>query len=472
MNADVRVLNLEFLTPVYIGSGNELDPLSYVVRKGSDGKDYLYLVDIESWLADNSSNEDILNAFNEMTFQDLRIYVAKNIPLSNYVLESIPISSAEFTKTYNKMLRNKKDENQLLVELMPRNNVQHRPYIPGSSIKGAIRTAIANQHINIKKDDKSNWRDLNKAIFGPPIEDILKYLKLSDAALPPSSTQIVQPLEISKNPERKSKTSKNFKNFAETTQSLALTNGLNTFIKISLNSSPPTPSLPKKNRVRPFVLEDLFQWLNDFYIQKYRQEIKKFYQQFHLEYISKNLEQINQKVDSIEKNSQRSALLRIGHYSHVECVTLNDLRQPKTRNNKYGTTRTLAEGKVPFGWVKVSIDEQHYSPKIFYVESSSSRLDKGKEASKEIDGMQAKEEETYKAEVLLEDLRKRLYAISIPKLAGTLPNIAKEILEAEDQKYAALAANEVLNFIKSKKLHKKFKIKDWYKKLVEIGSKE
>ena len=49
-------------------------------------------------------------------------------------------------------------------------------------------------------------------------------------------------------------------------------------------------------------------------------------------------------------------MLRVGHYSHIESVTV-DNNQPLTRKTKdrkllpYGTTRTLANGKYPFGWI-------------------------------------------------------------------------------------------------------------------------
>jgi len=52
-------------------------------------------------------------------------------------------------------------------------------------------------------------------------------------------------------------------------------------------------------------------------------------------------------------------LIRIGHFSHVECITLDEVRKPRTRRGRdgrplpWGKTRTLANGIYPFGWAKL-----------------------------------------------------------------------------------------------------------------------
>lgn len=52
-------------------------------------------------------------------------------------------------------------------------------------------------------------------------------------------------------------------------------------------------------------------------------------------------------------------ILRVGHYSQVEFVTVKN-NNPFTHKGKqgtplpYGTTRTLADGLYPFGWIKLT----------------------------------------------------------------------------------------------------------------------
>jgi hypothetical protein len=61
-------------------------------------------------------------------------------------------------------------------------------------------------------------------------------------------------------------------------------------------------------------------------------------------------------------------LIRIGHFSHVECITLDGVREPKTRSVSgrpmpYGTTRTLANGLYPFGWAKLEFVDLESVPR-------------------------------------------------------------------------------------------------------------
>ena len=71
------------------------------------------------------------------------------------------------------------------------------------------------------------------------------------------------------------------------------------------------------------------------------------------------------KVIKLKTNE---TLIRIGHFSHVECITLDDVREPQTRTVKgkrmpYGTTRTLANGLYPFGWAKLEFLDLESKPR-------------------------------------------------------------------------------------------------------------
>ena len=46
-------------------------------------------------------------------------------------------------------------------------------------------------------------------------------------------------------------------------------------------------------------------------------------------------------------------ILRVGHYSQIEFITVRD-NSPVTLKGKHGTTRTLANGLFPFGWIRLT----------------------------------------------------------------------------------------------------------------------
>jgi len=90
---------------------------------------------------------------------------------------------------------------------------------------------------------------------------------------------------------------------------------------------------------------------NRFYREKLEMEHRKFYRNSSLERFSKAL------IDMVmEKNA---FLLRVGRFSGVESVTLDEYRNPKTpgKKGKWGTSRNVAEGMYPMGWVKVTVEE-------------------------------------------------------------------------------------------------------------------
>jgi hypothetical protein len=51
--------------------------------------------------------------------------------------------------------------------------------------------------------------------------------------------------------------------------------------------------------------------------------------------------------------------MRLGRFSGVESVTLDNYRNPKPPGGKtiWGTSRNLTEGLYPMGWVKVEVSD-------------------------------------------------------------------------------------------------------------------
>lgn len=130
-------VNAEILTPVHIGDGTELEPLEYVIREK------FYKVNLEEWLSTLSGGK--AEEFKRLTGKEyaqksiltsLRRFVKENIDIDKYTEWSVDVSET-VKRRYEE--RFNAPENQLPVS--PFIRTANKPFLPGSSIKGAIRTA-------------------------------------------------------------------------------------------------------------------------------------------------------------------------------------------------------------------------------------------------------------------------------------------------------------------------------------------
>lgn len=181
--------NLEILTPVHIGTGEKIGSVEYVLDKG------LHRIDMNELFKDSTFKVQTFINFSE----NRNCYLGefnKELALK-YTLYYVAIDSKIESELLNQIKNNRSaDINEF------KKNVFNQPYIPGSSMKGAIRTAILwyilkndsnklQDVINIRqKMIKQNPKNPKKAdnkilesIFGKdPNYDFLRVLQVSDTA--------------------------------------------------------------------------------------------------------------------------------------------------------------------------------------------------------------------------------------------------------------------------------------------------
>ena len=153
-------LTISTLTPVHIGTGEDYEPGNYIIDKG-----YLYAFD-PSVLAGKLTElqaQQLLSIvekepINEQALIHLQQFFKQNSALAKDIASyKVPVSK-ELEQFYEKRLghvvqhernnrnrRHKKVVNKLEIERSCQNHHNHQYYIPGSSLKGAIRTAIIDQ---------------------------------------------------------------------------------------------------------------------------------------------------------------------------------------------------------------------------------------------------------------------------------------------------------------------------------------
>ena len=406
---ELHNVNLHVLSPIHIGTDQELDPFSYVIRD-----DNLLLIDLIRWMEIYPEKEKLHGMMDSDNFAEIRTFIAEKIDPESVTLGSIPIKSSRLISAYNRIIKTKDPRNQLLIDGMTRNEISQVAYIPGSSIKGAIRTAIANHFVKIAGVTSKNKRkifkpvlepDYNEKIFGRINEDPMRNVKLSDVSLDSFGSMIVEAEEYSLK-EDKPKTPKGYKEVSDN----LCQGGRPVVYPLRLSMEP--FSLHGQNIDVSFVINALYR----FYVSKYRDEFSKFYSLGHAEQIRQNIAPMSLEIANLRTNE---TLVRVGHFSHVECVTLDNVREPQTRTVKgkrmpYGTTRTLANGLYPFGWVKLEFADLESSPRAenhwpFSIEELEKAVEvKKKSAEKTRMAAQAAQaiRQQEKAELLAEEKRK------------------------------------------------------------------
>ena len=343
-------VDLHILSPVHIGAGQELDPFSYIIRK-----DNLLLFDLLKWMNGYENKDELNKKMDSEDFVALRSYISEHFNNDDAILCSIPVKSRDVMERYRKAVQDKRSENQAIVNFMTKNEITKIPYIPGSSIKGSVRTAIASRFVSEAGVQKYNKEKYNEKIFGKQVlKNPMKNLKISDINLDPAGSFIYEAKEFSIKPDKTPTPKGGFEASASLCE-------LNSDVSIPLRFILKNFKLFDNIIDLQFIVDTLYK----FYMPKYKDEYKKFYSTSRAKEIQQAMATVNMEAVNLKSNE---TFIRIGRFSHVECVTLDKIRDPKTRKKNgeflpWGKTRTLANGLYPFGWVKLEFKNLPANPR-------------------------------------------------------------------------------------------------------------
>ena len=337
-------LNCEILSPIHIGSGNEIDPLNYLIAGGR-----LHRISFEDFVAglNDEQRAKFENLIDKGTLIDLRKFVEEKIDKDRDTVYSIEVSP-KVDGLYKAKIND--IQNQLLISPFIRSEGEATPLIPGSSVKGAIRTAVVSE-LAVKSDLPKPKEPRDEYTFESRVlgykdakDDPFRGIKIRDKFLQKDNTIVRDVRNMSK--KRGGSLMKNDIQIICEVSHSSLTDKTVDFIsEISFDDK----LFNTKFLSRTITMEQIIKSCRDFYSDKMNQEHKKFYAGSEIEKISTQLLNTPLNDDSF--------LLRIGRFSGVESVTLDKYRNPKPPGNKavWGTSRNLAEGLYPMGWVKVTV---------------------------------------------------------------------------------------------------------------------
>lgn len=350
---------LHIMSPVHIGCDDVYEPTSFRIDENRkkliefDPMDFIKaLPDADRQkFTDYCMRGDISSIVNIYKFISGKQVKGREVEIADGLLEHykkvITLSNRDEKKI-------KQELNQFAISRTAYNSHNNLPYIPGSSLKGAIRTAYLsklamNREIKGRKDKA---KDLEVDLLGGRFEtDPFRMVKPSDF-LPVGDVKTKIMYAVNK----KKKTSKfeargPFQIF-ETIKEGAVFEG-------TIHIQQPQPTAGIKN---PIQLEELLKSTHFFYRKIVNEEDE----------VTKNIGAGSIVVNSIvskfkEKRGESAFLLRIGRHSGAEAVTIEGNRDIKIMQGKgqqpkyldHATTFWLASetskpnaniGLVPFGW--------------------------------------------------------------------------------------------------------------------------
>lgn len=191
---DTTPIAITTLSPVHIGCGEDIDPTQYLIEDG-----VLYQFDpVQAGLPGNLRKDlmAVLNAGkNDLIPQLQRFFQTNGEHFKAATVRGMPVASG-VAKTYDSRVgkvaqreaQGRNVANKLEIERTAFNPYSQLPLLPGSSIKGAIRTAIldaCNRGAPLQRDptgrDEKNSALQTRLLGGSFATDPLRLLKIGDA---------------------------------------------------------------------------------------------------------------------------------------------------------------------------------------------------------------------------------------------------------------------------------------------------
>jgi CRISPR-associated protein Csm5 len=359
-------LELEVLTGIHIGSGDEIDPLSYLIipREASDtGEPLMLRFRVETLVKhlNETGRKKLVELIDSGDPIKVRKQFAKMVQ-SLYGERPIVDYSSAVTSSVSRTFHENVDSlrNQLIVRTIFRSGIDHAPVVPGSSLKGALRTAVlqelgkANPQIirSAYQEPNERYRKLDESRLlqyrGPAQSDPFRSLMIADSKVQGKRSTIVcsgtlwRPGKENTSPDLTMEVLRGRLLDGDATATIAVTMN-----NMAFNAGRKTTSGNDSFNPPEILLnlESVFSASNRFYRELFNRELKEFYlSTFDPAYRDAAME-LSDIIDKMDENNE--ILIRVGRHSHKEFMTVHD--QPL----RFGRSRTLIEyGNrcVPAGW--------------------------------------------------------------------------------------------------------------------------
>ena len=369
MKTKIRKYSLDVtaLTPIHItdGANDDMTPLEYVVTDENLLR-HFNLSAFVSKLTGDELNEFTRIAENEKVSEIcgfIREFWRKNPEICSELVKW-SCNAGDLGPFYSAIEEEQEEEKRLF--LKPFIKTADTLYLPGSSVKGAFRTALISRMLAEKPvaesmNRKSNFlesktigayrMDRSKKIIQDATRDPFKILKVADAHFSKPGSTIRRVYNLKTVPDKghaEKKTGDTFLMFAE-----CMDEKVEGQVSIVIDSR--FSRFPNKIG-RSFSAEDLFQACKYFTRKLLEHEIDAFFARFDKSNTNSDIADLYN--DFLKMNEEKGAfIMRIGRYSGRNSTSFNIFNsngreEPKSRN------LVLDKGRyLPLGWLHVRYRE-------------------------------------------------------------------------------------------------------------------
>ena len=395
MPKKIYTIEIEPLTGVHIGTGETLTPIDYAVKPVNRKDMYLKFSSdkiLDRLISEGSDLSAFYTASDNRNMKALRDFFHAHLTKSSDIDYPCDVT-AGFLQAYTRNKNKDPLENAAEVLQMYRPAGSKQPVIPGSSLKGAIRTAVLNQILsnlsNAAYDTEydnlhGNLTDAEKALQKTLLmssnekNDPFRTVLIEDTVFEPKNTQLVGLLKnISASNDELIPLQLQLQ--AEVLRGTLIGGSAKAHTHLIIDEGLQRASIAenkgKKNKAFRFnkaiSMGDLAKACNYFFMREFKNEYGAFYRDSEdriaiIKKLKDELDKIDARKDTVS-NAAGCFMIRVGRWSQVEFVTLEkNFRQPKVpmkggKSRESGTTRTVFDydGEyVPLGWCKCTYSEQ------------------------------------------------------------------------------------------------------------------
>lgn len=363
-------ITLTALSPVHIGSGSVLEPLEYdiVERKSQDGSVWFVEVyDLPALLSGMSDRDrdEYDRTIDRGDLAGVRAWLRARFDRATHSRFGVQVQP-EAARTLRDGLDRMQRQGE--IELSARHPVTGQPYMPGSSVKGAIRTALLAAWID-QPADRSQMRQpkgaqgFEAALMGnltrsggPDLyRDPFRQVAITDCLLPHDAAYIDLMKMISRTdaPRRTGEADPGkILMYRDVTWSALDGETIDARGEMRILAHLADQRRMPRDEVLPreITAKFLIEACNAFYLPKLRQEVEAFADG----HVRAALTPLLTAADALRPNE---CIIRLGRHHHFECGTMpppwrQEPQRPRKWTNRW---RTWVNGELPLGWVRLRI---------------------------------------------------------------------------------------------------------------------
>jgi CRISPR-associated protein Csm5 len=350
-------LKLTALSPIHIGTGEDYEPINYVIDKlkfkASDGKivekDYMFVFDEMEFFSnlDNAKKQEFNKIVSDTSY-DARFklygFVVSNKDIAKRIaVQKISVFSTVaddyrkgIGKVVNKEADGKKVFNKFNIAKTYISPNTQKPIILGSSLKGSISTAYQEELLRQTRD----YDKVQDLMLKPTAQNLFKNFSISDANPIKQATFIDEAINKKRNKEAKRDDSG---------------------VKIRLQAIVQTSEFETQITIKEKLdFDSILKSCNDHYLPLFKSQFDYQTDEFTRQALSDSFIAKYEKWEP--KHNQ--FLLKVGKYSGARAVTVDGVRnikimQGKNKPPRYDNEETTFWyiNNLPFGWLLCEIIE-------------------------------------------------------------------------------------------------------------------